>query len=349
MKIETTRLSDFLPTHHNTPGDTYHLDAPPLCPHCGGSDVVRRGKGKRKRRDDQQRYYCNYCHQRFIDSSLRTHFHDWVIDNVLALTAEGARPRMITKQITRISKLAGRKASISTHSVWSLVRKAIINPLRFEFLAKREVEATRIWVIDDAFERFPARGLDDTFGRFPARGRKRFSARGGRRVVGWITNIYELGTNYWLAAYVSLERDKDITSEAFRLAVKRAKGTPLKVKCDGLRSHVLGIRELYPWIEIDSRKKDLNYGWINEIESLHNTMRQAGISRHGFRSPKNLQARLELFRLHYNFLRSHESLEGETPARVAGIIYPQTSDWSEFIRFARWYVLSQKNWRSRGG
>jgi len=217
---------------------------------------------------------------------------------------------------------------ISTHTVRNLLKKCIKSPLEFELLTKRE-EATRLWVIDDAFERFPTKNI--------ATHRLR-----GKRTVGWITNILELGTNYWLVAHVSLGRDKAVTSEAFRLAVKRAKGTPLNVKCDGLRSHLQGIEESYPRVIINPKKKKHDYGWINEIESLHSTMRLAGISRRGFRTPENLQARLDLLRCNYNFLRPHSSLEGETPARVAGILYPQTLSWSEFIRFTHWYVNSQK-------
>ena len=331
MRTVTTKLSDFFPTHHKIrEEDILPPYSPSRCPYCGGLDIVRKGKSKRTRKGDQQRYYCKHCHRRFIDSPISgSHFPEWVIDEVLALTAGGLRPRGITEAIVRESTRTGHKVSMSTHTVRNLVKTCIKSPLEFELLTKRE-EATREWVIDDAYQRFPLENR--------------------KRIVGWITNIFELGTVYWLVAHVSLRRDKDVTSEAFGLAVKRAKGAPLHVKSDGLRSNILGIKELYPQVIIDSKTKKQDYGWINELEGLHNIMRGAGISRRGFRSLRNLQARLDLLRFHYNFLRPHSSLkgEGETPARVAGILYPQTSNWSEFIRFTHWYVDSQKEQVSGG-
>ncbi len=288
--------------------------------------MILKGKAQRKLKGDAQRYGCNSCTRRFInDPTRRSHFPGWVLDRVFDLSVNGLRPKAIINEIVSVSRMLNQEIRMSAQTIRNLISRYVKILLQFELLAIREEPSTR-WVIDDAWGRVPTET--------------------GRTVL-WITNILELGTKCWLVAHVSLGRSKDVTSEAFKLAAKRAKGAPLHIKCDGLKSHIRGIKGSCPGVVIHSKKKKEDFSWINEIESLHSFMRRARISRRGFRSPGNLQDRLNLLRLYYNFLRPHGSLDGETPARVAGISYPRTSSWSELIRFAYSYVNSKRNKRVR--
>jgi len=304
------------------------FEVPVCCRWCGGTDITRRGNpdsGKGK----TQRYFCKICMRRFRNGiTYRSRFEEWVVDRVLSLTTDGSRPCAISHEIARDSDdFLDKKIRISPKTIPRLVRKYTRITLQFERLAEPE-HMSDLWTIDDQFERFPFRG-----------GHKEY----------WIVNVLDLCTRYCLVSCVFPSREEYATVEALKLAIQRAKRVPSRIICDGYEAQIRGIKKLLPLAEIDSKSKKESYGHINEIESYNNLLRRSGVSRRGHRSLINLQSKLELFRLYYNFLRPHGSLENKTPASLAGISYPQTSRWSKLLRFAQWYIHSRnKSLRPNG-
>jgi hypothetical protein len=52
------------------------------------------------------------------------------------------------------------------------------------------------------------------------------------------------------------------------------------------------------------------------------------------RGMQNPHAVLDGFRIHYNYLRGHQSLDGQTPAQASGIELPFTDGWGDLIDWA---------------
>ena len=332
----------------------YGPDSQARCPLCKSLDVKPREKyeGKRGR---ITKYYCQHCDHKFVYGPLLgTHFPEWAVNMVLTLIVLGVRPKAIADALKRGS--FGVKIEISAQTVQNMINRAVKLLLRFETLVERK-EPSPEWIIDDAFVSLPL-PLRNKTGAFhvecpgckykwteqtmertitcPNCGREI------RKLRSWIIVIQDLGTKYILTTYLSLGcRTSGATRDAMKLAMERAKGIPICIKSDSLQSQILGIKEFCPHINIIAKTKRRYYSWINEIEGLISYIRRAGISRRGSRSPESLQNRLGLLRFDYNFLKPHSSLGGETPAMVAGIVYPEVSTWFELISFAYSYINSR--------
>ena len=41
--------------------------------------------------------------------------------------------------------------------------------------------------------------------------------------------------------------------------------------------------------------------------------------------------------VHHNFIRAHEALDGETPARKVGIVLPFEDGWGDLIRWSLYF------------
>jgi transposase InsO family protein len=63
---------------------------------------------------------------------------------------------------------------------------------------------------------------------------------------------------------------------------------------------------------------------------LNGTVRERTKVQRGWKSMKTPLA--EGQRIHYNFVKPHEALEGQTPAEAAGIAIMESNKWLELIR-----------------
>ena len=68
------------------------------------------------------------------------------------------------------------------------------------------------------------------------------------------------------------------------------------------------------------------------MERLNGTLRERVKVQRGWKSMKTPLA--EGARIHYNFVRPHSALEGQTPAEVAGIGVKAKNKWMELIKSA---------------
>ena len=166
-----------------------------------------------------------------------------------------------------------------------------------------------------------------------------------RQLFAWITNVIVEETRYWLACRISEGRSFLESEEVVRRALRVVKRAPSLIKCDGYKGHIRGVRCVLKHVKIASVPKDQDFAWINIIERLHRFLRSFAVKkRRTFRSLEMLRYSVELVRIYYNFFRPHETLDGETPAKRAGIEYPyhEGLTWSEFIRFAFEWLRKQR-------
>jgi transposase-like protein len=303
-----------------------------FCPNCGIIDkVIKRGNRNTKYRGQVQRYECKICRKRFVHTPYaRMRWPDWVVDAVLDLKVNGLRDSQIAKAVSQEAKRRNEHVQLSPKSIINIVRRVVKITLEFERYAPRKEKAST-WLIDDTPQpwsknRTPSQSIanSDTDSET-------------EYFFFWITNVLEDETRYWLSGISSDNRCYSNSELAMKNALLRAKYGPQLIKCDGYKGHVKGTRQVLKHVEIIAKTKKEDYGWINHIERLHQTIRSLAIKkRKHFRSLENLALSVELVRIYYNFMRSHESLSGMPPAKRAGIEYPYHAclTWTELIHFA---------------
>jgi transposase-like protein len=310
-----------------------------ICPKCGKPDsVIKRGVRITKLRGNVQRYECKICNHRFAHTPyIRMRWPDWVYDAVLEAKVNGLRDSQIAKAVSDEARRRNEKVNMSSKSIFNIVSRAVKILLEFERYAPRR-ERAAVWQIDDTPQPFSKK-------KEPLRRTNGKDTSSRVNSFLWITNIFEEDSRYWLSTVVSDNRSYLNSEIATRLALQRAKYGPQLVKSDGYKGHVKGVRGALRHVEIIAITKKENYGWINRIERLHQTMRSMAVKkRRHFRSVESLKITVEIVRINYNFLRPNGALLGSTPARKAGIDYPRQEDltWTELIRFAFNFIRKHK-------
>jgi len=71
----------------------------------------------------------------------------------------------------------------------------------------------------------------------------------------------------------------------------------------------------------------------NVVERLHGTLKDRLKPMRGLKSVDTAQTFLDGWFVFYNFLRSHQSLNGNTPARISGITI-EVENWKHMIQKA---------------
>jgi len=148
----------------------------------------------------------------------------------------------------------------------------------------------------------------------------------------WILTVIDTASRTWLVGYVSKSRDEDASLKTLNFVTKRCSGYfGKRVRCDGHRPHILNIKRI--GMIPDARTKMKDFGWINLIERLHRFARSKALKkRKKFRSLKTLQLTVDLIRHHYNGLKPHSFLNGQTPIQhIFGLRFSRWSDWILYL------------------
>ena len=314
-----------------------HRDGPAVCPLCLRSDrVIHRGTRITKNRGNEPIYNCRRCNYKFANTPYaRTHYPDWVVDRVLSLAIYGLPLRTIADEVKREALIRGEDTKICRQSVRNVIQRNLKIILDFELNAHLNSESMT-WQIDDTPQRYTGKRKE----------KDGTTELNNRQVFAWITNVIVEETRYWLVCWISEGRSLLESEQAIRRALRVAKRAPVLIKCDGYKGHIRGVRCLLKHVKIVSISKDQDFAWINIIERLHRFLRAFAVKkRRTFRSLDTLKYSTELVRIYYNFFRPHETLDGETPARRAGIEYPyhEGLTWSEFIRFAFDWIRKRRH------
>lgn len=311
-----------------------------VCPDCGTmNEVIKRGYRNTKYRGQVQRYQCKTCRKRFVHSPYtRMRWPDWVVDAVLDLKVNGLRDSQIAKAVANEAKRHNEEIRLSPKSIINIVRRAVRVMLEFERYASRKEKAAT-WLIDDTPQPWSRRSPSS---QNTANSNTNLK---NEHFFFWITNVLEEENRYWLSGVSSDNRAYSNSEMAIKIALRRAKYGPQVIKCDGYKGHEKGAKQVFKHVEIIAKSKKEDYGWINYIERLHQTIRSLAIKkRKHFRALESLALLVELVRIYYNFMRPHESLNGLPPAKNAGVEYPYQEGltWSELIRFAFGFLRKRK-------
>jgi transposase-like protein len=139
-------------------------------------------------------------------------------------------------------------------------------------------------------------------------------------------------TRFLLASKVSENRDPNGAIAALQLAIKNAHGNlPNAINTDAHGSYIEAVSKTL--LNIDHIAKcEVNkpHANNNRIERLNGTLRERVKVQRGWKSYDTSIA--EGKRIHYNFVKPHMALQGETPAQKAGIQVEAMDKWYSLLK-----------------
>jgi transposase-like protein len=145
----------------------------------------------------------------------------------------------------------------------------------------------------------------------------------------WLWDIIDDKSRYLLATRISRSRTTQDAQMLINKAIKVAGKSPKVVITDKLASYLdvyygesAEHRQGRPFQLEDSTQK---------IERFHSTFKQRYKIMRGLKNIETAHDFINGWLVHYNYLRPHEGLNGETPAEVAGVDYPY-KNWADIIR-----------------
>lgn len=279
------------------------------CPKCASINVVKFGWDSGK-----QVFKCKDCSHKFREVSLlkKAHYSPETVTLTLDLYFSGMSLRKIVRTVS-----AQVGIDISYGTIYAWIQKYI--PLISEYVNKQKPQLSEAWHADEVYVKM-RNGVDYKVWKH----------------IAFLWNVMDRKTRFMLASQVSPLRDRSGALDAFRQARKVAHGNyPEVVYTDSLKS--------YNGIKYDNRAVGWNIRHVrncgiskghgatnNRIERANGTLRERIKVQRGW---KSFESQIpEGMRIHYNFVKPHEALEGMTPAQRAGI--PIQNNWRTLLEQA---------------
>jgi transposase-like protein len=142
-------------------------------------------------------------------------------------------------------------------------------------------------------------------------------------------------TKFLVASHLSGTRTLEDTIAVFKKGYEQSKVRPRAVFIDGSFVYETAFNKVFWTMRKDTRPELVQRVGIrareanNIVEWMHGTVKDRTRPMRGLKAFDSTKAILEGFTIHYNFVRSHQSLNGKTPAQVARMEAP--SNWKSLI------------------
>ena len=277
------------------------------CDKCGSIRVIRYGKSSNK-----QAYLCKDCNHKLVPSLIKkSKFTPELVSLTLDLYFSGMSLRKIARVVSDHTQ-----QSLGVTTVYDWIQKFV--PKISEYANSLAPQLSESWHADELFVKMQ-NGVDY---------RKNKS-------ISFLWNVMDRKTRFLLASKLSPLRDRAGALSAFREAQRNAHGNyPEQIFTDSLASYNgVPYMNTPKWNPKLVKNCGVNKGYDktnNRIERLNGTLRERVKVQRGWKSMESQIA--EGQRIHYNFVKPHQSLEGMTPAQRANI--PIQNKWSELLRLA---------------
>jgi len=283
------------------------------CPKCGSIRVVKCGRNRGK-----QAFRCNDCLHRFREQSLLrgARYSPEMVSLTLDLFFSGTSLRKTARIVNSHFDL-----NLGNATVYRWIQKFV--PRIAEYVNSLSPELSETWHADELFVKM--------------KGGITYRNKGNEtKNLAFLWNVMDRKTRFLLASKLSTFRDVAGADRAFREAIRNARGSqPEKVFTDGLNSYktvMASLPESQRPQHIANAGVSKRHATNNRIERLNGTLRERVKVQRGWKNPTSKIA--EGQRIHYNFVKPHMALEGQTPAQVAGIGVQSKNKWMELLEKA---------------
>ena len=282
------------------------------CDKCGSTNIVKNGIRKNKS-GIINRYLCKNCGYRFTDNNgfKKRRNEPEKIALALDLYFRGLSIRKIAEHFQQVYNF---KISHMTIYRWIIHYSKITS----EWMDKQQVPTGDRWHIDETMIKIDGK-------------------------LYYLWNVLDSESRYLLATHISKDRDLPNTRKPIQKAKKATSDRPLEVFTDGMKIYpkaimkelgkrgVFGIRGFWsPHQRVPSIRAPISN---NRIERFHGTEKERIKVMRGFDKEYGSMNIMEGFRVHYNLVKTHQSL-GCTPNEATGKTNINGFKWLNIIQKA---------------
>ncbi len=276
------------------------------CKYCGGHNVIKYGTFR-----GRQRFWCKDCKRKFADNDALPEMQTPAdqIGTAIGMYYEGQSLNSVCRLLTLI---------YSSYPSDSTIYRWLV---KFTKQAVKEARDYKpdvgdIWIADET------------------------ALNIGRSHRVWFWDIIDTRTRFLLASHISRTRSTKDAQKLMELASERAGKIPKTIITDKLSAYLDGIELTFgaDTKHIQSKPFTVENN-TNLIERFHGTLKDRTKIMRGLKDIRSARIIADGWLLHYNFLRPHESLNGKTPAEVAGVKYPYRN-WKDIV--ARREIITPK-------
>ena len=289
------------------------LVAPTSCPICMSTTVKQRGVRKNLN-GTIPRYYCPSCNHWFVvDEGFAKMRHDAkIITLVLDSYFRGLSARKIQEQLWQFYGLR-----IHHKTVFNWIRKYV--PLLETWMNNQVHYTSKMWHSDEMAVKIG----------------------GAEKEANWIWNVLDRGTRFLLASEVVGNRSLRPARHIMVLAKQRAAGShPDVVVTDKLASYPRAIEAAFagranrevPYHLRKPRFVDPTNN--NLVERLNGTIREREKILRGFKKQRTAQVLVDGFRVYYNLMRTHQTLQARPMDLAFGVNVSTNNRWLDLIKKA---------------
>jgi len=279
------------------------------CVKCGSIRAIRFGT-----RGGKQTYRCNDCQARFTPSLIKKAKYS---PETITLTLDMYFSGMSFNKIARTLN-DNLDMNLGAASIYRWVKRYV--PMISEYVNGLTPQLSETWQADEVFVKM--------------KGGEEIKARKMKNMA-YLWNVMDRKTRFLLASRLSQHRNVNGAVGAFNAARKVAHDSqPEKIFADGLNAYPQAMT----YWESESGKPELvarmgvgkPHANNNRIERLNGTVRERVKVQRGWKSMKTSLA--EGQRIHYNFVKPHMALEGQTPAQVAVVGSEDKETWMSLLK-----------------
>lgn len=280
------------------------------CGKCGSIRVIKFGI-----KNGKQAFRCNDCGHRFREQSLikGSRYSPEMVSLTLDLYFSNMSLRKIARTLNSHFDM-----NIGNATVYRWIQRFV--PQISEYVNSLTPQLSETWHADELFVKMKG-GV---------------ATRGGQKNMAFLWNVMDRRTRFLLASKLSNNRAIGGAVQAFREAAKNAhESQPERIFTDSLPAYKEGISFAF-----NGKKPELianagikkPHATNNRIERLNGTLRERVKIQRGWKSYQTPIA--EGQRIHYNFVKPHMALEGQTPAERADVGIEGKDKWLELLKAA---------------
>jgi transposase-like protein len=154
----------------------------------------------------------------------------------------------------------------------------------------------------------------------------------GQNNMAYLWNVMDRKTRFLIASTLTKHRDVGGADRAFREAKRNAhESLPEQVFTDGLKAYRDAVKfGLMRTVHVARAGVGKPHANNNRVERLNGTLRERVKVQRGWKTLKTPLA--EGARIHYNFVKPHAALEGQTPAERAGVGVKGENKWLSLLK-----------------
>ena len=286
-----------------------------VCQRCASTKFKKDGVRHNKKAGDLQRYLCLDCGFRFIVNPAFEHAKASakVITTAVDLYFKGVSLRKIAEHL----QAEGTEINYSSICHWIRKFNTTVQPYVDSFVPS---QVGGVYQVDEMLLHVRNENNDMNM---TLENKENHTNRKFDNHYSWLWNLMDSTTRFWICSKITQKRSTNDARTVFAEMKLRAP-LPKAIVHDGLPSYDEAYqKELYtlqsPRIQnirsIGSNDKGLN----PKVERLNGTVRDRETVMRGLDNAEAAQELVDALRIHYNFIRPHQAIGGQTPAEAAGI------------------------------